>query len=117
MIMICSFLGVCGNNLVCLELNCCKLVKGRILKIISKACLNLEELHLQSCTGASAASFAFLKSLTSLRVLDLYRTLVDTESLVQIMSSCQKLERVNLGACNNNNECSKVLLKMARKCK
>lgn len=46
----------------------------------------------------------------------MYRTLVDTDSLVKIARGCQKLEHLNLGSCTNNNSCNRVAVELARCC-
>ena len=107
------FINSC-QSLITLKMDNCLIVDEEVLNIIGNTCPNLENLSLVGCmnhgedslTALSTEnkhrnSFIYLKNLKNLVNLNLYRSAVDTESIVQILVSCHRLKHLNLGSCIN----------------
>ena len=83
----------------------CTFVDGNVLKIISNNCINLTHLSLIGCMNnpnnksQMENNFHELKNLSKLTSLNLYRSLIDQESIKQIITSCKELRHLNLGSC------------------
>jgi F-box/leucine-rich repeat protein 4 len=89
-------------------------INGNILKKITEICKNLEELSLVSCANIDSVeedvspsieldldAFFYIKNLRNLKKLNLYRTLIHTESALEIVKTCSKLKAINFGSCVN----------------
>lgn len=72
----------------------------------------IESLSLSSCTNVTLGeeaymqldqcdSFEPIKNLKHLKSLNLYRTMINTESVIAIVKSCKELRAINLGSCVN----------------
>ena len=89
----------------------CQFVDGNILKVISENCHHLNSLSLSSCTNIATLEeslanqnrdgFENIQKLKKLENLNLYRTLISTESAIVIIKACKMLKVINFGACVN----------------
>lgn len=99
--MIQRFLTNSCRHLTRLLLDSCSFVDDDVIDALATSCLSLTHLSLSSCQKIAPSSFEKLKSLTHLVGLNLYRTLIDQKSIVEIVKACDKLRELNLGSCVN----------------
>lgn len=85
----------------------CEYLNDQILEIICSSCLNIIQLDLQSCQNI--IKFSSLINLTKLQNLNLYRTNIFREELVDIIAACNKILYLNLGSCLNIDRLNFVL--------
>ena len=111
----------CGE-LTVLKLDCCLFMDGNKLNIIANNCLMLNQLSLHSCTNISNEldeikdGFKQLKNLKNLQSLNLYRTLCDQNSIIEILSSCTEMKHLNIGSCTKINSFDQVMQVVSEKC-
>ena len=122
------------QSLITLKLDNCLFVDEEILKIIGINCLNLENLSLIGCMNnklknnetlslnsenniTNGNDFSFLKNLRKLVNLNLYRSAIDTDSIMQILTACTNLKHLNLGSCVNINDFDLVMGVLSANCK
>uniref|UniRef100_A0A8C4QIF0 Uncharacterized protein n=2 Tax=Eptatretus burgeri TaxID=7764 RepID=A0A8C4QIF0_EPTBU len=79
-------------------------------------CPNLRDLDLSSCDRIPPREFRQLSSLRKLQRLVLYRTQINTESLLWITSKCRDLRNLNLGDCCEVKNPNTVLYFLASNC-
>eukprot|EP01137_Pigoraptor_chileana_P016292 Opistho-2@5744 len=109
-----SAMRLVGNNLRCLRLACCPLVDWLSLLALPEYCRHLEELDLQ---GAVCPSDSFLAlSPLPLRRLNLYRTSVNTMTLVTLLPQLPLLQHLNIGQCAAVDDCTQVAVTIAESC-
>uniref|UniRef100_A0A8D8V7U4 F-box/LRR-repeat protein 4 n=1 Tax=Cacopsylla melanoneura TaxID=428564 RepID=A0A8D8V7U4_9HEMI len=89
----------CGKLLTHLRLDCCKFVDNVCVERIAQACRNLKELTLRNCSKIDSKGFAHLATISTLERLDLYRTSIETQPLVNILRNSPRLKHINLGSC------------------
>lgn len=82
-------------------MDCCEIVDDQFLDLITLKCPNLTHLGLSSCQKIYAFTFEIIKRLKSLVNLNLYRTMIDQNSIIEIIKSCNQLKVINLGSCVN----------------
>lgn len=111
-----KFFRVCGLQLTCLRMACCRFVDGPLLASVANNCPNLEELDLQCCRHIESFHFVQLSKLTKLQTLNLYRTVVDLHSLLAIVRSCSRLLHLNLGSCNAVGSYDEFAVELAKHC-
>ncbi|XP_005104613.1 F-box/LRR-repeat protein 4 [Aplysia californica] len=87
------------QDLQTLELTACKIMDSNTLALIVSNCRNLQELNLSSCVNIEDFSTFNVLSLPKLRMLNLYRTKIDTPSLLALIRSSPDLEHLNLSSC------------------
>lgn len=95
------FLKNCCSHLTCLKLSNCGFVNDDSLGAIADFCPLLQVLELKNCRAValSGSGFSQISRLKNLKYLDLYRTLIDQNSILSIVCSCQNLEHLFLGSC------------------
>lgn len=111
--------------LITLKLDNCLFVDEDVLKAVGDNCKNLENLSLVGCmnNGNSIENnthknkFLHLKNLTKLISLNLYRSAIDTDSIVIILMSCHYLKHLNLGSCINIIDFDLVMDALSSYCK
>ncbi|XP_042303624.1 uncharacterized protein LOC121920565 [Sceloporus undulatus] len=88
-------------NLTVLNLNICQqLVDKTIVQTIRVQCKNLSTLNLHGCIQIPVEALVdLIKGLRCLTKLDLSETECDTEVLLAVGSSCQKLRELNISNC------------------
>ena len=88
--------------------------------IISTNCIQLTHLSMQSCKNIGFREddhgFREIRHLKNLISLDLYRTLVDQESMIEILSSCKYLKHINLGSCVRIIDFDEIIQAIAQSC-
>lgn len=82
-----------------LQLDNCTLVDMDFLDVVCSSCSKLTHLSLSSCQNIESDDFRCLKALKNLENLNLYRTLIGQNSLVEIIKSCNQLKCLNVGSC------------------
>jgi F-box/leucine-rich repeat protein 4 len=107
----------CGQELRVLHLANCKFVDNESLHIVSLHCPSLTLLDLRGNRMIDSSGFRNLSRLVDLRYLNLYRTRIDTMSMMFIARSCPGLEHVNIGSCTSINNFDDVALYLASHCK
>uniref|UniRef100_A0AAV2MBA3 F-box domain-containing protein n=1 Tax=Knipowitschia caucasica TaxID=637954 RepID=A0AAV2MBA3_KNICA len=112
-----SFLKVCGQNLVCLELSCCHFLNEACLEVVSQTCTQLQELNLSSCDRLSPQAFTHICKFTHLRRLVLYRTKIEQTALLSILTFCVELRHLNLGSCVRIDDYDVVASMLAARCR
>ncbi|KAK2179392.1 hypothetical protein NP493_493g01021 [Ridgeia piscesae] len=111
------FLKLCGPELTCLHIACCRFVNDAILGMITNSCPNLQDLNLASNKKISVGGFLHVGRLPRLSRLNLYRTSIDVYSLISIIRQCPQLEHLNLGSCTSVNNFDDVALELGKNCK
>uniref|UniRef100_A0A8C4RC04 F-box and leucine-rich repeat protein 4 n=1 Tax=Eptatretus burgeri TaxID=7764 RepID=A0A8C4RC04_EPTBU len=111
-----NFLGGWSVSLLHLELANCHWITKDSLETVTMLCPNLRDLDLSSCDRIPPGEFRQLSSLQRLQRLVLYRTRINTESLLWIISKCTELRHLNLGGCLEVKEPDLVLLVLASNC-
>uniref|UniRef100_UPI00358DFDDA F-box/LRR-repeat protein 4-like isoform X2 n=1 Tax=Myxine glutinosa TaxID=7769 RepID=UPI00358DFDDA len=111
-----NFLGGWSEHLLQLELANCHWITNESLETVTMLCPNLQDLDLSSCDQIPPGEFKRLSSLQRLRRLVLYRTRINTESLLSIISKCTQLRHLNLGGCLEVKEPDVVLVVLASNC-
>lgn len=91
------FITSCCRGLTHVRLNCCKFVTNAVVKTLSDTCRNLKEIGLRNCVAVNEAGFLHLTSLSHLENLDLYRTTINTDSLIAILKANRNLRHLNIG--------------------
>jgi hypothetical protein len=103
-----------------LKLDSCQFIDSHMLWIISTNCTQLTHLSMQSCNNIgfreNDVGFKELRHLKNLIGLDLYRTLVDQESIIEILKSCKNLKHLNLGSCVRIIDFDEILQAIAQYC-
>ncbi|KAI5710290.1 hypothetical protein M8J75_007379 [Diaphorina citri] len=89
----------CGKLLTHLRLDCCKFVDNVCIERITQVCRNIRELTLRNCSKIDSKGFAHLATVRTLERLDLYRTSIETQPLVNILRNSPHLKHINLGSC------------------
>eukprot|EP00794_Sanderia_malayensis_P003795 gene3795-4320_t len=112
-----KFVEICGSSLTHLHLAACDFVNLQSLKVISSTCYNLIELNLSSCNISSRDGISFLKNLTKLQNLNLYRVPVHEDILIEIFRSCTQLKFVNLGSNTAIENGNLMLEELAKNCR
>jgi len=103
------------KNLTVLQLNSCNFMTGSLLTQVTRNCKQLVSLSLRSCTNIESVrdecrdGFIQIKDLKNLKFLDLYRTLCSQVAIIEILTSCNKIESLNLGACVKINDFDQVM--------
>uniref|UniRef100_UPI00358F227D F-box/LRR-repeat protein 4-like n=1 Tax=Myxine glutinosa TaxID=7769 RepID=UPI00358F227D len=111
-----NFLGGWSERLRHLELANCQWITNATFETITTLCPNLEDLDLSSCDLIPSRDFRQLSSLKRLQRLVLYRTRINTESLLAIICKCTELRHLNLGGCLEVKEPDTVLVALASNC-
>uniref|UniRef100_A0A8C4WYD2 F-box and leucine-rich repeat protein 4 n=1 Tax=Eptatretus burgeri TaxID=7764 RepID=A0A8C4WYD2_EPTBU len=111
-----NFLGGWSEHLLHLELANCHWITNESLESITMFCPNLRDLDLSSCDRIPPREFRQLSSLQKLQRLVLYRTQINTESLLWITSKCRDLRNLNLGDCCEMKRPNTVLFFLASNC-
>lgn len=88
-----------GKLLTHLRLDCCKFVDNVCIEALARVCRNLRELTLRNCSKIDSKGFAHLATIRTLERLDLYRTSIETQPLVNILRNSPYLKHINLGSC------------------
>lgn len=110
------------SNLTTLKLDNCSFLNQKLLRVITDSCLNLENLSLSSCQSIyglddkDSNPFESIHKLKYLENLNLYRTLVNQESIIKIIESCKNLKHINLGSCINISDFDTVLECISSNC-
>ncbi|KAL8579041.1 hypothetical protein ACOMHN_035980 [Nucella lapillus] len=89
----------CSKRLTCLQLSCCSFLTHDTLRIITSTCPNIKELDVSGCEEMDKVSGVFIPGLPDLERLNLYRTKVDTQTIINIIRKLAKLKYLNLGSC------------------
>lgn len=90
------------RQLIALDLTRCHQINDQDLLVILKACLGLRELSLEECRKISEKGFdAMSRQATRLTHLNLSRTSIADNSLVEISSHCRSLISLDLTRCEN----------------
>ncbi|KAL7300445.1 hypothetical protein TKK_0006797 [Trichogramma kaykai] len=111
-----AFLQSSGNSLTHLRLNCCKFVNDAVIEKISSICQNLKELKLRNCTSISNNGFTLLENLENLEILDLYRTMIETDKLCAILRKNTRLKHLNLAGMHDCLNMDEVATEIAASC-
>ncbi|KAK9501330.1 hypothetical protein O3M35_012066 [Rhynocoris fuscipes] len=93
------FIKNCGKQITHLQLDCCKYIDDECIKQISESCRNLKELSLRNCFKITKDGFEHLINISTLQRLDLYRTAIESEPLIEILKHSPKMQHINLGSC------------------
>lgn len=90
------------RQLIALDLTRCHQINDQDLMVILKACLGLRELSLEECRKISEKGFdAMARQATRLTHLNLSRTSITDNSLVEISTYCRSLISLDLTRCEN----------------
>ncbi|CAB0038139.1 unnamed protein product [Trichogramma brassicae] len=111
-----AFLQSSGDSLTHLRLNCCKFVNDAVIEKISSICKNLKELKLRNCTTISNNGFTLLENLENLEILDLYRTMIETDKLCAILRKNTRLKHLNLAGMHDCLNMDEVASEIAASC-
>ena len=85
------------GSLTHIRLNSCKFVTNETIEVLSQ-CKQLKELGLRNCTTVSSKGFYCLEKLSQLEYLDLYRTNITCQPLIEILKNNKNLLHLNLGS-------------------
>ena len=127
------FINSC-KSLTTLKMDNCLIVDEEVLHTISVNCQQLEKLSLVGCMNhtlnnenvsfsenininKNKNNFFYLKNLRKLISLNLYRSAIDTDSIVQILVACNQLKHLNLGSCINITDFDLVMDVLSVNCK
>ncbi|XP_066558685.1 F-box/LRR-repeat protein 4 isoform X3 [Amia ocellicauda] len=113
----CSFMKVCGSELVCLELACCHFLNEACIEVIAQTCPNLQELNLSSCDRLHPQAFNHISKMSGLRRLILYRTKIEQTAMLSILTFCTELRHLNLGSCVMIEDYDLIASMISAKCK
>ncbi|XP_033762682.1 F-box/LRR-repeat protein 4-like isoform X2 [Pecten maximus] len=112
-----AFLRTCGRELSTLYLANCSFVNSDVMKSIANFCPKLKDLDIQSCSKIDGTDLLQLKNLPNITRLNLYRSLVDVQSLTALLEVFKNLEILNLGSCTRINNFDEVCLALGENCK
>lgn len=92
----CKFLSV-------LKISCCTFINNNCMKALASYCQNLKVLEMRCCRAKdlTQSGFKYLSQMPKLMYLDLYRTRIDTTSVLAIVKNCTNLDHLLLGSCTN----------------
>ncbi|OWF39443.1 F-box/LRR-repeat protein 4-like [Mizuhopecten yessoensis] len=112
-----KFLRMCGQELSTLYLANCTFVNSDVMKCIANFCPKLKDLDIQGCSKIDGTDLLHLQKIPNLTRLNLYRSLVDTNSLVSLIKVFKNLEALNIGSCIRINNFDEVCLALGKNCK
>ncbi|KAK7109402.1 F-box/LRR-repeat protein 4-like isoform X1 [Littorina saxatilis] len=110
------FLSSCASSLVTLQLSCCSFINKDTMLHISRFCPQLKELDLSGCGDVDKMSALVLTPLTNLERLNLYRTKIDTITIIALIRSMPELQHLNLGSCKMITNIVEVVLQLRLNC-
>ncbi|CAG5122420.1 unnamed protein product [Candidula unifasciata] len=100
----------CTEDLCTLELASCNFVDSNLLKIVIETSSNLVELNLSSCTKIEDFSIFSVVPLRKLKYLNVYRTKMDTTSIIAVLRLSPDLEHLNIASCLHMNSHINLIL-------
>ncbi|XP_076460237.1 F-box/LRR-repeat protein 4-like isoform X2 [Babylonia areolata] len=92
-------LQTCRDTLTCLHLSCCSFLTQETLTLITSTCTHLRDLDVSGCGEVDKVSGMLLTQLINLERLNLYRTKIDTDTMVKVIRCVPKLKYLNVGSC------------------
>ncbi|XP_011500212.1 PREDICTED: F-box/LRR-repeat protein 4 [Ceratosolen solmsi marchali] len=111
-----GFLQSSGSTIMHLRLNCCHFVNDAVIEEISQTCKNLKELCLRNCTAVNSNGFAPLQNLEKLERLELYRTLIETDTLCSILHKNSHIRHLNLAGMHDRLNMDDIASEIAVSC-
>ncbi|XP_046677806.1 F-box/LRR-repeat protein 4-like [Homalodisca vitripennis] len=94
-----QFIKTTCKQLTTLRLDCCRFVDDTIIKAVASTCRNIKELTLRNCSRITSEGFNSLATVSTIERLDLYRTHIEMQPLVNILKASPALKHINLGSC------------------
>lgn len=109
-----NFIRVNGKTLRHLRLNTTSFLNTLCLETISINCSNLTELMMRNYINVTTdRNFVSLQLLTELKVLDLEKTEIDSDTLLKILKNNPKLQRLNVAFSSQNVSMDEVCLQIS----
>lgn len=91
----------------------CQYIESNVLKCITENCQMLTTFSIASCVNLKSSDFESIANLKKLEKLNLYRTLIDQNSLIKIIESCKNIKCLNLGSCDKINNFDAIMMHIA----
>lgn len=87
-----------------LDISDCYRITDEELHLILKACPNLEKLTLHNCKELSDAGLKALSKHTTIQHLNLARTVVENETIIELIFRCHNLQELDISYCEKISE-------------